>query len=315
VLASIVGASGADADAERFRFAYRAPPECPDERAFIERVAARIDRNRLALGDDPNAATMSVDVTARDTQSSGRLEFVDGNGEAVVRSVGGRTCDEIVSGLALIAALAIEARTTTQPAIEPQQLAAPNPIAAERPSEPPSSRATPAQLGAGVSGGLDSSSSPGVAFAAGIYGEVAWRAPLRFVRVGARRVAGDGSVGERSATFTRWAARLEACPTSWNLGAHFELPACAAFELGQLAGAGRASHALPNPESDQILWSAVEASAGFRWQPDRWVLEARGGLGFPLVRHKFVFKAPVDPIFDVPAVGWTVAIDVGAHFP
>ena len=36
VLASIVAASGADADAERFRFAYRAPPECPDERAFID---------------------------------------------------------------------------------------------------------------------------------------------------------------------------------------------------------------------------------------------------------------------------------------
>jgi hypothetical protein len=234
----------------------------------------------------------------------------------VVRSVGGRTCDEIVSGLALIAALAIEARTTTEPPVERRDPPSPTPPPAERPPEATPARASAVRLGAGVTGGFDSSSSPGAALAAGIYGEIAWRAPLRFVRIGAGRAAREESVNARSADFTRWAARLEACPVSWALASHLELPACAAFELGQLSGAGRPSAALPNPESARILWSAVEASGGVRWEPDRWwVLEARGGLGFPLIRHKFVFHGPDEIVFDVPAVGWTVAIDVGAHFP
>jgi hypothetical protein len=305
---------GAHADVERFRFEYRAPSECPDARSFVERVAARTDRARLAANDDANAATMTVDITVRELEASGRLEFADVNGESVVRTVGGKTCDEIVSGLALIAALAIEARTS--PATPPETTALPaTPAPRDMPADTSSASASPLRFGAGLSGGVDSSSSPGAAPVAGIYGELAWRAPFRFVRLGARGASRAGSVGARTAVFTRWSGRLEACPVSVPLASHLGLPACLAFELGQLSAAGRASAALPETESAQILWAASEASAGFRWEPDRiWILEARGGLEFPWVRHSFVFHGPFEPIFDVPPISWTLAIDVGAHF-
>jgi hypothetical protein len=315
-LASVAVTSGARAAAERFRFVYRAPEGCPDERTFVERVAARIESTRLASQSDTGASTMAVDVSVRDTESSGRLEFVDSSGETVARTVSGRSCDEIVSGLALIAALAIEARVTTEPAAPPPAAEPPmlhprlDEALAARPRDP----FPPPRFGAGVLAGIESS-LPGAAFAAGLYGEVAWREPLRFARIGARRVASDASVGNRTASFTLWSARVDACPLSFVLAPRLELPACAAFELGQLSGAGRTSAALPDPESDRILWGKFEASAGVRWEPTRfWIIEARGAAGFPLTRHKFVFRWPTDTVYEIPAAGWGLAIHLGAHF-
>jgi hypothetical protein len=312
-----VTASAARGDAERFRFVYRAPPGCPDERTFVETVAEHIDRGRLASSSDAHASTMSIDVTVGQGESSGRLEFIDAaNGETVVRAVAGRTCDEIVSGLALIAALAIEARAPAEPAPEAPAEDPPAPSHALPETLPEKSAAVSrVRFGAGVSGGVDSSSSPGAAFAAGIDAEVAWRAPLRFARLGARRVANDVSLNDRSASFTRWAARLEACPISLVLSPRLEMPACAALELGQLSGAGRASAALLDPQSAKILWTAAEASAGLRWEPDLWWIEARGSAGLPLVRHNFVFRGPAETVFEVPVVGWGLAVQIGAHFP
>jgi len=315
-LAWAIAPTAARGEAGRFRFAYHAPSGCPDERTFVDRVAQRIDRTRLASSTDPDAAQIAVDVSVRETDSSGRLEFVDAGGETVARTVSGRTCDEIVSGLALIAALAIEARPAPEPAV-PAPAAEPpvlRPRLDEAPVVRPPAYVAPPRFGGGVAGGLDSA-SPGVALVAGIYGEITWHEPLRFVRLEGRRVASDASVGNRAASFTRWSALLEGCPVSFALATRLELPACAAFEIGQLTGAGRTSASLPDPESARILWTALEASAGLRWEPTRlWVVEARGSAAFPLTRHKFVFRWPEERIFEVPAVGWGVAIHLGGHF-
>src|SRR5258706_260252 len=176
---------------------------------------------------------------------------------------------------------------------------------AERSFEPspPNVSPSPLRFGTGVIGAIDTWSTPGAALAAGVYGEVRWRAPIRFARFGARRAAGGASLNDRSASFTTLAARLEGCPISFVLSPGFELPACVAVELGQLSGAGRASAALSNPASDRILWAALDGSVGLRWEPGSWwVLEARGAAGFPLIRHSFVFRGPDQPIFDVPVV-------------
>src|SRR5262245_9116843 len=98
----------AHAEPEAIRFDYHAPAGCPDEQAFTDRVKART--HQLTLGSSRGASrTMAVSLTVNDGESSGRIEFVDWNASTVVRSVRGSSCDEVVSGLALIAALAIEA--------------------------------------------------------------------------------------------------------------------------------------------------------------------------------------------------------------
>jgi hypothetical protein len=319
-LAGVTRTSGAWADAERFRIVYRAGSGCPDERTFVDRVASRLEGTRLASNADADARSISVELTARETDSSGRLEFTDANGETVVRTVAGRTCDETASGLALIAALAIEALSAPPaPAqLPPTEPRIPSPPSADAPpaGAPSADAHAPVGFGAGVTGGVDASSAPSAGLAFGIYGELAWRAPLRFARIVARRVESEASVNERKATFTKWSARVEACPVSVAIAPRLELPACAALELGRLSGEGQPSASLPDASSAAILWAAAGASSGLRWEIGRsWVVSARGSAEFPLTRHKFVFKGPSEPIFEIPPVGWGAAIELGAHFP
>jgi hypothetical protein len=123
-------------------------------------------------------------------------------------------------------------------------------------------------------------------------------------------------VNERKATFTKWSARIEACPVSFAIAPRLEVPACAALELGRLLGEGQPSASLPDASSAAIFWAAAEASSGLRWEVGRsWVVSARGAADFPLTRHKFVFKGPSETIFEIPPVGWGATIELGTHFP
>jgi hypothetical protein len=90
------------------RFQYRAPPECPDAAAFTARVRERTPRGRLA---EPGelARTFDVDVTADPAGFSGQIEFLDDGGVKVNRQLRGEQCDAVVSSLALITALALDA--------------------------------------------------------------------------------------------------------------------------------------------------------------------------------------------------------------
>jgi len=98
---------GATAD-EALRIEYSAPPTCPNQAEFLARVQARLSAARAP---EPGefARTVSVAVNKEEDGFSARLQFVDARGETIVRTLSGKTCDEVVSGIALVTAHALEA--------------------------------------------------------------------------------------------------------------------------------------------------------------------------------------------------------------
>src|SRR5687767_5533485 len=95
------------------RFQYDAPVECPNEAAFVERVRERSQHGRFAA-EGELARTFIVTITLDESGATARVDFVDTDGSAVFRKVRGNTCEEAVSGIALVTALAIDGRATPE---------------------------------------------------------------------------------------------------------------------------------------------------------------------------------------------------------
>jgi hypothetical protein len=290
---------------------YRAPATCPDGNAFIERVRSRTPHVELAR--EGAAARFVVTVSSTGEESVGRVEFA--REENVARDVAGKTCDEVVSAAALITALAIEATESDPvPATPPPaSVVSRTEQASEASTGAPARR--PFGWGAGATVGFDGWSAPGGAYAFGSFGEVSGPTPLRLARIGLRGAIGSTSIDERAAAFLLLAGRMTLCPVSLELATHLELLPCAGFEVGRLGGRGERSAALPQAGAAAILWSAAQAEVLIRWHTLPVVaLEIGGELGFPLVRHNFIFEGPTQVIYEVPAMGAGIHVGVALHF-
>jgi hypothetical protein len=318
-LFSIGGAWGS----EPIRFEYSAPDGCPDQAQFVERVRARTQRGKFAESGEL-ARTFNVVVTTDEAASTAKVEFVDSNGERVVRAVSGETCDEVVSGIALVAALAIDARAGAEESAESAPPPQPKPPApgpatpadsgTAKPAEPARARRRP-RWEVGMSGAANTWSAPDVAFGLGAFGEVDFGGAL--VRLSALRVTSSAFVGDRSARFTSTSARLSGCPVALELAEHLALVPCLSVDLGALEGEGIPSDSLANAGSDVIFWPVGVPSVELRYDLDDFlVFEARGELGFPLRRRTFAFDdRRGDPVFEVPVAGAGAGVSVGLRFP
>jgi len=297
--------------------AYDAPSSCPDASVFMERLRARTAHADLVPA--PEVARFAVIVSSTDTASSARIQFSGAEVLPATRTVSGRTCDEVVTAAALITALAIEASLSGAPPLpaDPAETTAPNLPSRDTPPPFSSSEPPPGWLsgwGLGVGGGLDSL-TPGGGFAWGVFGELAAHAPLALARLTLRGTAGSASVEARSATFTSLMARIAVCPLSFRIAEPFFLIPCAAVDMGRLAGEGEASAQLATPQSAAIFWSSAEAMLLARWHLGAVVaLEAGGELGFPLIRHTFVFEWPRRLVYEVPAVETGVHVAFALRF-
>ena len=94
---------------EQVRVTYDAPPSCPTSEAFLSQVRARVGTDWEAPR-DVLASTIEVRVSGTESQRVARIDFVDDHGQKFTRTISATTCDEVVSGIALITALAIESR-------------------------------------------------------------------------------------------------------------------------------------------------------------------------------------------------------------
>jgi len=90
---------------ERIRVRYRAPPDCPDRAAFIQQVRARTAKAQV-VEQGPSARMFWLEVEHAAEGYHGRLVIQDES--MAVREVHGETCQEIVSALGLVTALAID---------------------------------------------------------------------------------------------------------------------------------------------------------------------------------------------------------------
>jgi hypothetical protein len=107
--ASIIFAQAlATARVEPIRIAYHAPARCPDEGRFLGEVFARTALARSAVEGEA-AREFAVDITDGAGGSlSGSLEIHSADGSASRRGMVATRCDELVSALALMVALAVD---------------------------------------------------------------------------------------------------------------------------------------------------------------------------------------------------------------
>ena len=111
---------------EAFGVDYVALETCPAATAFVAKITTRTHRAHLASRSE-RARLLVVRVTPQGHRFLGRLTIRDPDGTEAERSLSAASCDEVVSGLALIAAVVLDptalsetaAPQTSPPVVDP----------------------------------------------------------------------------------------------------------------------------------------------------------------------------------------------------
>lgn len=326
---------------ESVRFDYRAPVECPGVAAFEERVRERSLHVRVAA-EGELARTFDVAVVVASDGVSARVEFLDGDGSQVFRTVAGATCDEVVSSIALVIALAIDARamqeegrassappTSTHEVIRQP----PRPDGAPRPRNRRSSLparsseiATAEGRGAsafhawtstvGLGAGVASHEGPSGAlvldaFLATRPFSPRWSLRGSLFHFRSRATTRSG----QEATFRGYAFRAEACPWALLVRRFFAEP-CAGMDVGAIAAEGLAGASVVNPRSRGRFWWQAVAISRLGVVLGAVVLEAQGELAAPLLSYRFGFGPETGgvTVFEMPRVGVAARAGAGVRF-
>jgi hypothetical protein len=314
---------------EAVRFEYRAPAECPSEAVFVDRVRERSLHAELAA-DGELARTFVVTVAIEASVATARVDFVDADGSAVFRRVRGTTCEEAVSGIALVCALAIDGRATPEeseitaapslaavPVVAPPA-ASPTTDAAEprapkaAPSRLPPTTAFSFGLGAGYASHAGPSGAPTVDAFVG--GRLAEHGPS--ARVSAWHFWSDATTSSgREARFRGYGLRVEGCPIAFGSARFFAEP-CLGVDGGVLLASAIESPDVPEPEDSAKSYFDLVAIARLGAEVSRFLLlEVQGELAVPLVRYSYGFgNPPIEPVYEIPAVGVSARGAVGFRF-
>lgn len=336
--------------AEKVRVTYEATGACPSADDFLAQVRARVGTGWEA---PPNelARTIEVRVTGGADRSVARIDFVDENGQPITRAVSAATCDEVVTGIALVTALAIESRIAeavgrsepapapstapVEPAPEepkpaPAVSAPPAPASqSQRSMHRPGPSAPPPHYDIGVGGLVELGALPNPAIGPRGFFGIGWSHGPDF-RLGADLFT-EGSVDtivngrEYVSSYRLIVGRASVCPLAF--GGTWRLLPCGGIEIGQLhaAGSDRSSPALgldvTGTEIDE-LWFA--AFLGLRGDVafDAFFAELDASFAFPNAAGKdFVFTAQTnarrainDSVHTVWPVIPSAALTIGVRF-
>jgi hypothetical protein len=334
-------ASGSAFAQEGVHWQYIAPPECPSEQQFRDLVRARLladPRAGNSAADKSADSPVSVEVRLEPSQHRATLLLKERDASPVERVVDGDSCEELVSGLALITALAFgAAREPTKPTAttEPSQPIAPIPTSGRPPPlEPkPAAESTtashrdqtrsnastlgPLAIEVGAGGWANTWSAPNGELGLDLFVRMAPQ-PGRGWSLRAAALYGfrTSYVGDRAADFTFIGGRADGCPLAHSFRPWLSAEACLGLELGALRGRGRDSSALLEEASDTVFSATALITGRIRTHfSERFFLEAQGDLGLPLVRHEFVFEEPTQRIFQIPVIGFSARLGLGVQFP
>jgi hypothetical protein len=299
------------APGEPFRLEYWAEGHCPDAIEFARQIQTRAPLLRPAQGDEP-ALGFYAELAERAGSATGRLTARTPDGREVTREVRGATCDDVVTALALIAALAADPdQPVAVPATRPARVPAARSIR-RAPADDSALEATlppdPAQRWTfGVGGGLsfDSSVAPspgyglGVEFDAESKGGSAWR-PL-FGLSAIRAAAPSTETNTGTASFTYLAFRGTVCPLRWPEETPLFFRPCLFFDAGVLEG-NVASETSSEDKSQS--WFASGAFGRVEALVDEVVsFQLDGGVTTALKRDSFRAGPGEPSTFQVPAAG------------
>jgi len=131
------GARPARASDERsVRFELSGPSGCADDARLASEVRARTSRVRDAAPGESPDLTLRVRIDVAHGAASGELVLTDAQGASTRRALSGESCEAVVSGLALVAALAIDPSASTA-AVPHVKAAVPSAPPAPPPPPPP----------------------------------------------------------------------------------------------------------------------------------------------------------------------------------
>lgn len=299
---------------------YTAPPACPSAEQFLAEVAARTSVARPAKpNESATTLTVSIQEVAGGNRGSLRLDSPDGSSSA--RQVAAADCEQVVSALALMTALAVDPDASTAPIppvvappVKPP-VAPPPPVPprVEKKAQPVVQRPTSTKWRARI----------GVALEAlgGVAPDplLAVRPLIEIDRESAsassslRLTAGWGreTVGQ-TAEFTLLDARVEGCPFRVRPSRTVRISPCLAFDVGRLEAAGVS---LKPAETVHRPWVAPGAVARLEWHiVNALVVEVGGELFVPLERDRF-FVDQDTTLHRTPSVAGGAEAAVSASFP
>ena len=333
------------AQEEPIRLEFEAGDGCPGRPEFMAQVRARTERVRFV--EAPNdVRELTISARPEGDRAVGRLRL--GKSSDADRLVTGKTCVDVISALALIAALAIDPAAKSVDAIDVSLAPHPStdatlqddgtlvpPAPASRETPPP----TPARAdtsgakwswfgGGGARGEISRGFGSNAITLAGAslhveaglaIGDI-WRPALRLSAVlsASPTVQPDAAPDVGAATFTLIAARLAACPIEYQLRPSFVVRPCASLELGRLYASAETvpNGAVTDPRTGHIARVAMGQSlqGRVRVAPRIW-MELEVGAAEPLLRQNFVFHTPDVRVGSVSAVEIGGALGLGAYFP
>lgn len=313
-----------DANRERVRVVYDVPAGCPSQSFFEGRVQSRVQGPWLA---PPNEGARLLRVSV--SQHGGAtwrasLDFDDAEGQTVSRTVNATTCDEAVSVMALVTALALESQVWNRRAVASIPTTTSDVTASE--TNPPSSDPqdlNPPQalhyelaLGYQRAYGIGAHVANGVVFYAGLSpnGSVSW---LRVYIEAFDSGTDTTELPQVKARVRAYAARFESCPLMGRLAPAWSVPLCGGFEAGLLTvtGSGEAPQ-LTRGRSDQVPWAAVYASPRIRWAIGPLYLESGPELRFLLAQRRYAvnYSGKLETAFETSLVAVGLSLAAGLHF-
>jgi hypothetical protein len=341
-----VGVAAAQADGrEPILVAYAAVVECPGQDVFVSQVLARTARARLAEPGEVGR-TFVIAIRMEASEFRGVLTVATPTGETSLREVNAERCDEVVSALALVAALAIDPQAVTTPLpppapAPPPSSSTPAPVLLPEPAPPfiapPLPPAPVVVAPAPPPAPLPLPPPPSWHLAVGAQGDVVYgvapdlvaapRGYLEIDHAGARlglSVVGwpsrveDTDLGD--ATITWVAARVEGCPTSLTGATLIGLWPCAALDAGVLVGTGHGKTDETNlvGRTSTRSWLAADLLLRLTLEPgDSLQIRLEGGAALPILRPEFVFQQGTveERIHEVPVVGAFAGLGAGVRLP
>jgi hypothetical protein len=311
---------------------YQASAECPGREIFLEQLSKKVPTARI-VSDAPLARRFRVVVDGSGGGGRARLEFDDTEGNPVRREISARDCDEAVSAIAVITAVAIDPRLSES--VDPVPDTAPGVAKKDDPTAPRRSNAAgrpddasprPARRRAapdersgseqdrsrreraswswllGVTGGAVSDVSPVWVPAGALFSDLG---PSRGFRL--RMSVGYSDSGElesrgRLARFWLAYGRAGICPVALDLGG-LSLRPCGAIEGGTFHAEGLTSPAVESPRASSVFWSAALLAPRAEVDLGALMVELEGQLRAPLVRRTYVFERPETFVYRTPLFG------------
>jgi hypothetical protein len=293
---------------------YEAPADCPDAQGFRAQVRGRTAR--VTFAEPSQASDVGWTVVIRPTASGtrGTLRVTGAQLEKLERHVTAATCDQVVSALALGAALSVDPEASLVARSEPEKAAPrpePKPEAARRPSKPKPRAATRLALGLSLTA------------RSGMAADLVWT-PRPFAGLSVRSQSGHTWGMRLSATQTHGSAsssagqadlawsmgRLEVFPVRFGSGLLRFEPALF-VEAGQLRARGVAVTPVNEVRRPVLLAGALGRLSLLAF--DLLLLELEAGPALPVIRDRFYVQENTT-VFSVPAWAGFAAAGVGLEF-